>query len=153
MTDSNKLLICLNSETFAVDANVVAAVVETERFFMLPMVKSQLSHHLPGFIKGVITIRGDAVVVIDILSLLKMPLSQDRAPYKVAVLKKDVSSIGIYLGKKELSFLWKEELKDLEFKPSEEDYIQGIIDPAGKRIKLLDWQKIFEETQRTVSSK
>ncbi|MBI3752522.1 MAG: chemotaxis protein CheW [Deltaproteobacteria bacterium] len=160
MTENDKLLVSLDNETFAVDADAVAAVVETERFFMLPMLKFPFSCPRPVFIKGVITRRGDVVVVIDIGSLLGITASPDRfnqgqahdtGPYRVAIMKKDASSLGVYLGKKELSFLWSEDLKSLEFEPSGENYIQGLIDPSGRKIKLLDWQRILEETQKAVS--
>lgn len=153
MTDGDKLLIHIDDETFAVDADEVAAVIETERFFMLPMLQSISSK----FIKGVITRRGDIIVVIDIGNLFGMPSIQNKGPHKVAILKKDASSLGVLTpaeggsGAKKLSFLWKEELAGLEFKPLNEDYIQGMIDPSGKKIRLVDWQKILEETQKLLS--
>lgn len=160
MKDSDKLLISLGNETFAVDADAVAAVVETERFFMLPILQPLAFCPRPGFIKGVITRRGDVVIVIDIRNLMGMPASpdkfdqgqaRDKGPYRVAIVKKDDATLGAYLGKKELSFLWREDLSGLEFQPSGENYIQGLIDPSGRKIKLLDWQRILEETQRAIS--
>ncbi|MBI5874860.1 MAG: chemotaxis protein CheW [Deltaproteobacteria bacterium] len=159
MTDGDKLLMHIGDETFAVEADAVVAVVETERFFILPMFQSASSCKMPEFIKGVITRRGDIIVVIDIGNLFGMPPVQGKGPHKVAILKKDASSLGILApaegggSAKKLSFLWKEELAGLEFKPINEDYIQGMIDPSGKKIRLVDWQKILEETQKVVSSK
>ena len=191
MTDGDKLLIYIDDKIFAVDADTVAAVVETERFFMLPMLHpvkslpikelSAADRNLPprerayngvqshsfsapyplhgggqvavGFIKGVITRRGDVVVVVDIGDLFGVPSVQGEGRYKVLVLKKDALCLGIYVGAKGLSFLWEEDLKNLEFKPLTENYIQGMIDPSGKKIRILDWQKILEETQRLVSSR
>ena len=146
MTGGDKLLIYIDDKIFAVDADAVDAVVETERFFMLPMLQSK-------FIKGVITRRGDVVVVVDIGDLFGAPSVQGEGRYKVLVLKKDALCLGIYCGSKGLSFLWEEDLKNLEFKPLTENYIQGMIDPSGKKIRILDWQKILEETQRLVSSR
>ena len=146
MTGGDKLLIYIDDKIFAVDADAVAAVVETERFFMLPMLQSK-------FIKGVITRRGDVVVVVDIGDLFGAPSVQGEGRYKVLVLKKDALCLGIYYGAKGLSFLWEEDLKDLEFKPLTGDYIQGIIDPSGKKIRILDWQRILEETQQLASGK
>ncbi len=157
MTDGDKLLIHIGDETFAVEADAVAAVMETERFFMLPMFQSISSCKAPEFVKGVITRRGDIIVVIDIGNLFEMPSIQNKGPHKVAILKKDASSLGILVpaeggsGAPKLSFLWKEDLAGLEFKPLNEDYIQGVIDPSGKRIRLVDWQKILEETQKLLS--
>lgn len=154
MTDGDKLLIHIGGETFAVEADAVVAVIETERFFMLPMFQSISSK----FIKGVITRRGDIIVVIDIGNLFGMPPVEDKGPHKVAILRNDASSLGILApteggrSAKKLSFLWKEDLAGLEFKPVNEDYIQGVIDPSGKKIRLVDWQKILEETQKAVSS-
>lgn len=163
MTDGDKLLIYIDDNIFAVDADAVAAVVETERFFMLPMLQSHSfsSPSLPhgerqgeaGFIKGVITRRGDVVVVVDIGELFGAQTVQDEGKYKVIVLKKDALCLGIYYGAKGLSFLWREDLKDLEFKPLTGDYIQGILDPSGKKIRILDWQRILEETQQLASGK
>ena len=144
MTGGDKLLIYIDDKIFAVDADAVDAVVETERFFMLPMLQSK-------FIKGVITRRGDVVVVVDIGDLFGAPSVQGEGRYKVLVLKKDALCLGIYCGSKGLSFLWEEDLKNLEFKPLTENYIQGMIDPSGKKIRILDWQRILEETQRLVS--
>lgn len=160
MTDGDKLLIYIDDKIFAVEADAVAAVVETERFFMLPSslgidFKSVPTLRKPEFIKGVITRRGDVIVVVDVGSLFGMPSvrpsNQNEGTCKVAVLKKDASYLGIYAGAKGLSFLWKEELKNLEFKPLTENYIQGMIDPSGKKIRLLDWQRILEETQKLLS--
>lgn len=153
MTDGDKLLIYIDDKIFAVDADAVAAVVETERFFMLPMIQSNSFFRKPGFIKGVITRRGDVVVVVDIGDLFGAPSVQGEGRYKVLVLKKDALCLGIYVGAKGLSFLWEEDLKNLEFKPLTENYIQGMIDPSGKKIRILDWQRILEETQRLVSSR
>jgi len=118
-------------------------------------VQSISPYPMPGFIKGVITRRGDVIVVVDVGSLFGMPSvrpsNQNEGTCKIAVLKKDASYLGIYAGAKGLSFLWKEELKNLEFKPLTENYIQGIIDPSGKKIRLLDWQRILEETQKLLS--
>ena len=146
MTGGDKLLIYIDDKIFAVDADAVDAVVETERFFMLPMLQSK-------FIKGVITRRGDVVVVVDIGDLFGAPSVQGEGRYKVLVLKKDALCLGIYVGAKGLSFLWEEDLKNLEFKPLTENYIHGMIDPSGKKIRILDWQRILEETQRLVSSR
>ncbi|MDP2682341.1 MAG: chemotaxis protein CheW [Deltaproteobacteria bacterium] len=163
MTDGDKLLIYIDDKIFAVDADTVDALVETERFFMLPMLQSHsFSAPYPlhgggqgavGFIKGVITRRGDVVVVVDIGDLFGAPSVQGEGRYKVLVLKKDALCLGIYVGAKGLSFLWEEDLKNLEFKPLTENYIHGMIDPSGKKIRILDWQRILEETQRLVSSR
>lgn len=158
MTDSDKLLIHVDDNIFAVDADAVAAVVETERFFMLPMLTSPSppngeGHGEAGFIKGVITRRGDVVVVVDIGDIFGVQTVQDEGKYKVIVLKKDALCLGIYYGTKGLSFLWREDLKNLEFKPLTGDYIQGVIDPSGKKIRILDWQRILEEAQQLASGK
>lgn len=150
MSDDDKLLMQIGGEIFAVDADAVVAVVETGRFFMLPMLQSSSFCPTPNFIKGVITRLGDIIVVIDIAKLFGMPSAENQRPYKVIVLKEDASSIGL-LASSHLSFLWKEELAGLEFKPLKGDYIHGMIDPSGRKIRLIDWQKILEETQKIVS--
>lgn len=167
MTNGDKLLISINNKAFAVDATAVVAVVEVERIFMLPVIQSSSSFQKPGFIKGTITRRGEVVVVIDIGELFEMPSIQGKGPYRVAIIKKDALSLGILMpgighhptghlsqigsvgnDKDGISFIWKEELDKLEFEPSTENYILGLIDPSGKKIRLLDWQKIFEKTQK-----
>lgn len=170
MTDGDKLLISINHKIFAIDAHAVVAVVEVERIFMLPVIHSSSSFQKPGFIKGTITRRGEVVVVIDIGELFEMPSIQGKGPWRVAVIKKDALSLGILVpgtghqptghlsqigsigsDKDGISFLWKEELDKLEFEPSNEDYTLGLIDPSGKKIRLIDWQKIFEKTQKLLS--
>lgn len=152
MTDSDKLLMHMDGETFAVDADAVAAVIETERVFMLPVFQTGSSYPMRGFIKGVITRFGEAIVVIDMERLFGTPPERNYGPYKVIILKKDALSLGMMVSQK-LSFLWKEDLAGLEFKPLSENYIQGMLDPSGKKIRLVDWQKILEETQKTISSR
>lgn len=150
MTDGDKLLIHIGCETFAVEADAVAAVIETERFFMLPMFQSGSSCPMPEFVKGVITRLGDVIVVIDIGNLLGIPSVRGKGPHKVVILKKDASSLGVLMPA-EISFLWKEDIAGLEFKPLKEDYILGMIDPSGKKMRLIDWQKILEEVQKLLS--
>lgn len=167
MIDGDKLLISINNKAFAVDANAVVAVVDVKRIFMLPVMPSSPSFPKSGFIKGTITRRGEVVVVIDIGELFEMPTIQGKGPYRVAIIKKDASSLGILApgaghqskehplemgaagsGEDGISFMWKEEIDKLEVEPSNEDYTLGLIDPSGKKIRLLDWQKIFEKTQK-----
>lgn len=150
MTDGDKLLMHIDGETFAVDADSVAAVIETERIFMLPLFQSASSCPMRGFIKGVITRFGDTIVVIDMRRLFGILSDLNYGHYKVIVLKKDALSLGMLVSQK-ISFLWKEDIAGLEFKPLMEDYIYGMLDPSGKKIRLVDWQKIFEETRKAIS--
>lgn len=154
--DSDKMLLHAGKETFAVEANIVAEVVEAERFFMLPFAASSPAYSKKKFIKGVITQRDEVIVVVDLNLLLNLYPAQsneefDEGPFRVAITKQDASCLGIYWGAKGLSFLWKEGLKNLEFKPSDENYITGVIDPSNKKLRLLDWQRILEETQKLLS--
>ncbi|MBI5048058.1 MAG: chemotaxis protein CheW [Deltaproteobacteria bacterium] len=170
MTDGDKFLISINDKTFAVDADVVAAVVEVERFFMLPVIQSSSSSLKPRYIKGTITRRGEVIVVIDIEELFGVSSVRDKGPYRVAVIKKDTSSLGIVIpgavqqskeqqsetgasgsGRERISFIWKEDFNKLEFEPSDENYTLGFIDTAGKKIRLVDCQKILEEIQKLLS--
>lgn len=161
--DGDKLLIYSDNEIFAVEANIVVEVLETEQFFMLPVIASPSPHSNREFIKGTMTHRGEVIVVIDLSLLFNSPPSQigqrddntieDGGPCKVAITRKDASSLGIYIGKRKLSFLWKEELSNLELKPSNEDYTLGLIDPSGKKIRLIDWQKILTKTQEVLSNR
>lgn len=187
MIENDKLLIAIEDKIFAVSADEVVAVVEAERFFMLPIInpvkgfpvvekeepqmkrvekgpKSSLSYLRPGFIKGIITWRGDVVVVIDIGELFGISPLPAEGPYRVVVIKKDTSILGILAynaaevnaaekDEEGISFIWKEELDKLEFKPANEDYTIGWIDPAGKKIRLVDWQKILEVIQNAVSGR
>lgn len=161
--DNDQLLIHMDKDTFAVDANIMTGIIERERFFMLPLFYPPLIPPLSNrnrgelknnkeFIKGVVTQRGEVFTVIDIRSLFEIPINKNEKPYRIVLIKKQGFNIGIYIAKSKLSFLWKEEIVSLDFKPSEENYIIGLIDPANKRIIALDWQKILEETQKAISN-
>jgi chemotaxis signal transduction protein len=170
MTDGDKFLISIHDRTFAVDADLVAAVVVVERFFMLTVIQSSLPSLNPRFLKGTITRRGEVIVVIDIEELFGMSSVQGKGPHRVAIIKKGTSSLGIVVpsivqrskeqqsetdasgsGREQISFIWKEDVNKLEFEPSDENYTLGFIDPAGKRIRLVDCQKILEEIQKLLS--
>lgn len=151
--ENDKLLMDIGRETFAVEANMVVGIVEANRLHLLPSIHAALPSEKWKFIKGVITQRGEVVVVIGLENLLGLPPTQEERPYRIAIIKKDAATFGIYVGKRELSFLWKEELANLEFKPSNENYTLGFIDPSGKKIRLLDWQTIVEEIQKAISSR
>ena len=151
--DSDKLLISTDREIFAVDANMVAGIIETKQLHMLPIISSHPALGKTGFIKGVITQRGEVIVVISLENLFKAAPVQNGRTHRLVIIKKDASSLGIYVGAKELSFLWKEELSNLEFKQLKKDYIVGLIDPYGKKIQLLDCQKVLEEIHKAISGR
>ncbi len=148
--NSDKMLLYIGDETFAVDVNMVAGIAEAERVFLLPIFQNPLSAK-SGFVKGVVSRREDVIVVVDIGSLWKISHLSDEMPNRIAVIKKDACTLGICMGNKEPSFLWKEQLANLEFKPSSEEYTLGFIDLSGKNIRIIDWQKICEEMQRLLS--
>ncbi|MBI3399392.1 MAG: chemotaxis protein CheW [Deltaproteobacteria bacterium] len=143
----------IGRETFAIEADMVVGIVETSRLHLLPFIQAAFPSEKGRFIKGVITQRGEVIIVIGLENLFGLPSTQEERPYRVAVIKKDAANLGIYVGKKKLSFLWKEELANLEVKPSNENYTLGFIDPSGKRIRLLDWQNILEETQKLLGGR
>lgn len=142
--EGDKLLVDIGGALYGIEATMVVAIIEVDRFFLLPQIASGDKKE---FLKGVITRRGEVIVVIDLERLLKIPAASDEKPYRVIIVKRDSVYLGMCIGRRELSFLWKEELANLEFKPIGEPYTAGMIDPSGKKIRLLDWQEIFKDTQ------
>ncbi|MFQ5441734.1 MAG: chemotaxis protein [Thermodesulfobacteriota bacterium] len=93
----DKLIFKLGQKSFGIDTGVVDGVVEVNKVFFLPGGK--------GLVKGIISLRGDPVTVIDggVLDA-GSPVPPDR-PRKIIVVREDEHIIGIDIGGAEVSVI------------------------------------------------
>lgn len=140
----DKLVIELNGGKYALDTALVTGIVEVER---IPFLPGQTS-----FVGGIISLRGEPVAVINLKKALGINESTEAGPKKVIVIKEKNKLLGIDIGGSNVSFLWEEELKKMPVNSEQDRYTDGVIDPEGKKIKLINWAALMVEAARILSA-
>jgi len=98
---SDKLAFRLPDKYYAVDTTNVYGIIEAEDVYFLPGAR--------GSVRGVISLRGNTVPVLDTSVLSGLPPEEKRTPGKVVVIEESGKYLGIDLGENELFFIWENE--------------------------------------------
>lgn len=141
--EGDKLVIALDAGRFALDTKAVAGIVEMEK---LPFLPGQ-----SGFVAGIISFRNEPVTVIDLRSALGDFTDAQYSTHKVIVLREKGKLLGIDIGPAQISFIWNEEL---EGRATYEKglYTSGRIYAGGGPVDIIDWQALFNETARLLTT-
>lgn len=143
----DKLVFEIDGRRMAVDIASVDGVVEVERVFFLPGQK--------GPVKGIITSRGEAVVVVDMRKVLGIT-EPGEGKKRVVVVNDRTRVLGLYTGEVDITFIWNEELKRKRLSPAlsleGSAFTYGVMEKDGKPVELLDWHSLWEETKSILST-
>lgn len=109
--------------------------------------------HLPStpqFIKGVINLRGDVVIVIDIRSFLGIPLSEDTTSNRIIIIKINNKTCGVGVDSilqvvKIPQDIIQPPLSTLDYQS--QDFIKGEFLHGDKLFTLLDLKKILSSKE------
>ncbi len=138
----DKLVFNLYERALALDTTDIFAVVEAKKVFFIPGQR--------GFVKGVISFRGNPVTVVDLKRVFNLP-SKNRGPSRIIIAGRATRAIGLDVGKASISFLWDEDLKSTKSLQKKGRYIYDVIEYRNRPIYLLNWYAIFEETVKILS--
>jgi len=141
--EGDKLVITLDSGRFALETKTVAGIIELEKLPFLPG-KS-------GFVSGIVSFRNEPVTVIDLSGALGDFTQAPAASHKIIILSSRGRLLGIDIGSSQVSFIWDEELKG---RTTDEKglYTSGRIYAEEGPIDIIDWQALFNETTRLLTT-
>ena len=130
----------IGEKVYALDTTQVDGVMETEKVFFLP--------GRTGLVKGIISLRGEPVTVVDLLRVLNREFSlREKGPRKIIVVRENDKTLGLDIGPSDVSFLW--EKKETGEAQSEVEYIPAMSEDT---VEALDWTALWAEASRVLSS-
>lgn len=141
--EGDKLVISLGSGRFALDTKAVAGIIELEKLPFLP--------GRSGFVSGIVSFRNEPVTVIDLLGALGDFTEAAGAGHKIIILSAKGRLLGIDIGSSQVSFIWEEELKG-RATGEKGLYTSGRIYAEEGPIDIIDWQALFNETTRLLTT-
>ena len=141
--EGDKLVITLGAGRFALDTKAVAGIIELEKLPFLP--------GRSGFVTGIVSFRNEPVTVIDLSGALGDFTDAPKTGHKVIILSSKGRLLGIDIGSALVSFIWDEELKG-RTTGEKGLYTSGRIYAAEGPIDIIDWQAIFNETTRLLTT-
>lgn len=103
----------------------------------------------PGFIKGLINVRGDIVPIIDIRVRFKLPTAEEPSKH-IVIVKPAGDLFGLMVN--EVMEVLRVQASDIKPAPQlmnkiHEDYVHGVITHGSRLIILLDVDKVLEEDE------
>ncbi len=94
----DKLAFRLSDKYYAIETTSIHGIIEARDLYFLPGRK--------GSLRGVVSLRGETVTVLDASLLQGVPPKGGRKPGRVIVIKEDNQYIGIDLGDADIFFIW-----------------------------------------------
>ncbi len=140
-TVPDKLIFKLGQKSFGIDTGIVDGVVEVNKVFFLPGGK--------GLVKGIISLRGNPVTVIDggVLEAGSSVLSD--IPRKIIVVREDEHIIGIDIGDAEVSVLRREDPADKGENPMAGGFEGAAVDE--EEVHDVDCAGLFNRAEKVLS--
>jgi len=161
---TDRLTFRINKKNYAINTARVYGIIEAEDIYFLP--------GRTGFIKGVISLRGETVTVLDSSVLSGSLNSELKTPGKIIVIKNESRFLGIDISDAEISFIWeKNKATDRADKdaavpavaaithgdPIEDvpcdtifNLAEKILAPGRKNILIADDMEFYRKTEREV---
>lgn len=143
---TDRLVFEVKDRRFCVDTSDVASIVEAANLSFIP--------GQAGFIRGVISLRGEPVAVIDAHRLFggTAPEARPGVPARVVVVGDGRRTLGLYIGTTKPYFLWAEELAGSDVTSSDERYVDGRIEAGEAPLDIIDWTALFEEAAMALAT-
>jgi len=140
------VVIRINQEYFGIDLELIRECAEFRQITTIP--------GCPGFVAGVINVRGEALPIIDMRSALDVPTHEGENFHKAVVVQFENISVGIVAEEIiESVFLQASDMVSgaLTGSVKDEGYIRGIAQFHDQKfLKVLDLQKLLMSGELTV---
>ncbi len=139
----------LEPEWYSIDTELVEEVMEVPPTTPVP--------HLPGFVHGLINLRGNIVVVVDIREFFDLDAIRLKERSRVAVVKVAEKTTGILVDY--VSDVLDIPLKGIQpplsiIKGAKAEFIKGQVKlPDGRFLVLLDLEKVMASDEMAIISK
>lgn len=151
MNTGDKLTIDLYGSTIAVDTAQIAGIVSNEKTIRLP--------GQSGFVHGLISLRGEPVVVVDLIKAFECESQafwvNDKNLERIVVVGNETSKIGLFIGSANTYFLWSGSIKEARDVPADmptPPYTSGVLQTEDLTVFVLDWEKLFSETAEILAT-
>jgi len=133
----------LNDETYAADIKRVGGITEYRSITRLP--------NAPGFVEGVINLRGEIVPIINLKERFQLEKSEIDSNTRIILYQIDNKDVGFIVD--EASQVVEIDDKNIDqtpllFNEIQGDYLNGIGKLDGKIIILLNLEKVFTEEEK-----
>jgi len=142
-TVPDKLIFKLGQKSFGIDTGIVDGVVEVKKVFFLPGGGGK------GLVKGIISLRGTPVTVIDGGVLEAGPSAISDIPRKIIVVREDEHIIGIDIGDAEVSVLRREDSDGNGADRTADDPGGFAVD--GEEVHDVDCAGLFNRAEKILS--
>ncbi len=138
---SDQLIFRLNKKFFSIDTGRVYGIIEAKDIYFLPGRR--------GFVKGVISLRGQTITVVDSSVLSGSAGADSAAPGKIIVIKDQDRYLGIDISTAEINFSWGRTKPS----PTADDKSappQPAV-PPGETIEEVPSETVFSLTEKILS--
>jgi len=143
--NGDKLVISLGSARYALDTASVAGIVAADTVAFLP--------GQSGIVCGIISLRNEPVTVVDLVKVFAPETAGDSQTGGTVIVVRDRTRlIGLAIGSSLVSFMWDTELKNTALRGEPGRFTAGMIGPENDPVSLIDWQALFTEASRILST-
>lgn len=137
----------LNGEYYAVDITKVFEIVIMLEITPVP--------NTPFYIMGVINLRGNIIQIIDMRLKLSMPFKKYDEKTCIIIIKAGGATVGIVVDR--VMEVISESSDKIEETPAlglkvDTGYIDGIVKSAGKTIFILNFDRVFRDTEHNLNA-
>ena len=142
----DRLVFEVQDRRFCLDTSDVASIVEASNLSFIP--------GQAGFVRGVISLRGEPVAVIDAHRIFggTAPDAKPGVPARVVVVGDGKRTLGLYIGTTKPYFLWAEEISGYNVSGTKERYVDGRIEAGDDPIDIIDWTVLFEDAAKALAT-
>jgi len=133
----------VGSEEFGVDVKKVEGVISLVDITRMP--------RAPGFVEGIINLRGQIIAVVDLASRLGIDSSERGSATRIVVVEALEVKVGLIVDSPEVINI---ESKDIEASPAlvggdvESSFIKGVVKIGERLLILLDVDRVLSEEER-----
>jgi purine-binding chemotaxis protein CheW len=142
-----RLVFLLSNEEYGIDISMVREIIRLPEITPIP--------RAPSYIRGIMSLRGAVLPILDLCWLLSMPDSKPDRKSRILVASFEEAPVGIIVDAVTEVVEHKEE--DLEPPPmltsnGASDHIVGMVRYKGRLIILLDLERVYAARHRRIQS-
>lgn len=133
------IVFSLGEERFGIDSLKITTIDRMKTITRVPKT--------PGFIKGVINLRGDIIPVMDLRQKFKLPQIEETEDTRIIILKLEEVSIGVIVDQVVHTIqLGEDAIENVSglLNNIANDYIDGIGKVDGEIVTLLNFEKLIK---------
>jgi purine-binding chemotaxis protein CheW len=139
MATNQYIIFELNKIEFGLNISDVQDIIKPLEHFNIP--------NTPEYVEGMISLRGDVHVVINLSQRMGMPKSIESEETKIIICKHDLNIAGYIIDR--VSRMAKLEDDDIKSPPDimenlDKNYINGVFEDRGGIVYVLDLEKIMD---------